>query len=108
METTQLDKALAETIKNISDVTPETIEKITTAYTSAIVADATVSIWVLSIMGAFLLISALVTFVKEIEFFPYLVFILSLLCFLGVGNSISHLHAPEAYAVKHLTDKVLK
>jgi len=107
METTELDKALAETIKSLADITPETIDKVKDAYTAYYIADASVSVWAWSIFGTILILTAIVTLIMDKEVFPAICFFAGILCFIGTCSAIVTLKAPEAYAVKSLTDKVL-
>lgn len=107
METKELDKALAETLKDIASLTPETVEKIVNAHTAYHIADASVSVRAWSVIGAALILVAIITALMDKDIFPAICFFAGILCFTGTGTAIVKLKAPEAYAVKSLTDKVL-
>lgn len=107
METTNIDKALADTIKSLTDVTPETIEKVKAAYTATIIDDASVSIWMGGAMAALFLVAAVITWLNDNEFMPFICLIVFLICTFIAWDAAIDLKAPEAFAVKHLVKELL-
>lgn len=106
-----LDKALAERVEDLANITPDVVEKVVAAHVEYYMIDGLIGMIVYSIFAVVTIIVGAVSFSVD-EFgggyiASFICFILSML-FIGLaaGSYVQNTH-PEAYTIKQLTSKIL-